>query len=305
MPVPWFLRTGFRKGPAALALGGGGARGLAHVGVLRVMEEEGGLPDLIVGTSIGAVIGGMYAQQPDINALQDRLLDFLQSPFFKSVGLEAFHHQQDSALFPLLEEWIQGIRMRLTATRALTHEGMVPARVLREGIDMLLDDTDIADCRVPFACVAVDLHSGETRTLRRGSIRQAVAASSSIPGIIAPTVIDGRLLVDGAVTSAIPVLEARDLGARTVVAVDVGKSPADETSPKVGFEIMQRAGEIAASRCNEQQIASADLLLRPTVRDYHWARFDLADSLIAAGTKAAQPHVRRLRAVFHKTPSKA
>lgn len=300
MPFPWFLRPGSRKRPAALVLGGGGARGLAHVGVLQVMEENGCIPDLIVGSSIGAVIGAMYAQHGRIEQVRSRLQDFLSSSFFESVALDTFYRRDETSLFPVIEEWIQGLRMRLSATRTLTHEGMIPAAILREGLEMLLDDMDIRDCRIPYACVAVDLRSGETRTLRSGSIRDAVAASSSIPGIIAPAVIDGRSLVDGAVTSATPSLEARAAGARTVVVIDVSRDMNSVRAPKIGFEIMQRAGDIAAARCNERQFENADHVLRPPVRDYHWARFDQSEALIDAGTQAARDHRRLLCSVFSK-----
>lgn len=300
MPLPWFLRPGSRKRPSALVLGGGGARGLAHVGVLQVMEEHGCTPDMIVGTSIGAVIGAMYAQHARIETVREKLQDFFASSFFESVGLDTFYRRNETSLFPVFEEWIQGLRMRLSATRTLTHEGMIPAAILREGLEMLLDDTAIEDCRIPYACVAVDLRSGEPRTLRSGSIRDAVAASSSIPGIIAPTVIDGRSLVDGAVTSATPALEARAMGARTVVIIDVSRDLNSMRTPKVGFEIMQRAGDIAATRCNERHLEDADHVLRPEVRDYHWARFDKAETLIGAGAQTAQEHRRMLCSVFSK-----
>ncbi len=298
MPLPWFLRPGSRKRPAALVLGGGGARGLAHVGVLQVMEEHGCMPDMIVGTSIGAVIGAMYAQHADIGTVRSRLNEFLSSSFFESVGLDTFYRRHETSLFPVIEDWIQGLRLRLSVTRTLTHEGMIPAAILREGLEMLLDDADISDCRIPFASVAVDLRSGETRTLRSGSIRDAVAASSSIPGIIAPAVIDGHSLVDGAVTSATPALEAREMGARTVVIIDVSRDMNSVRTPKVGFEIMQRAGDIAAARCNERQLEVADHVLRPEVREYHWARFDQAETLIGAGAQTAQEHRRMLCSVF-------
>jgi len=298
MPIPWLFRSKRRRRPAALVLGGGGARGLAHVGVLHVLEELDRRPDLIVGSSIGAVIGAMYAQDPDIHRLRRRLEEFLDSSFFASVGLDAFRRQHENGLFPLIDEWIQGIRMRLSATRALTHEGMIPARVLREGLEMLLEDGDVSACRIPYVCVAVDLLSGETRLLRDGGIREAVAASCSIPGVIAPAVIDGRPLVDGAVTSATPVLEARTAGARTVVVVDVSKDLSDHTAPKVGFEIMQRAGDIAAARCNRTHLEHADHILRPAVHKYHWARFDLAAQFIETGIECARSHENSLRSVF-------
>jgi NTE family protein len=130
-----------------------------------------------------------------------------------------------------------------------------------------------------------------------------VAASSSIPGVIAPAVVEGRPLVDGAVTSGTPVLEAREAGARVVIVVDVSKAPSEGTAPKVGFEIMQRAGDIAAARCNRAQLDRADHILRPEVQCYHWARFDMAAKLIEAGADCARRHEKLLRSVFPHSPS--
>jgi NTE family protein len=282
-------------------LGGGGARGLAHIGLLEVLDEHHLRPDMVVGTSIGAIVGAMYAQAGDGSGLRTRMMEFLHGEFFTSMELQAFYRKRHSELFPFIEEWMREIRMRLQMTRVLTQRGIIPREILTTGLGMLIDDREIEDFPIPFACVAMDALAGEVRILRKGSAVHAVAASSSIPGIIEAENGTDCYLIDGAVTAATPVREAAALGARTTIAVDVSPDIEWERLPEAAYEVMIRAGDIAAAYCNREQLSDADLVLRPAVGHLHWAQFDDAESIIEAGRSEALRQLPRLRKYLVKT----
>ncbi len=292
---------GRRRRPTALVLGGGGARGLAHIGLLEVLDAHQLRPDMVVGTSIGAIVGAMYAQARDSRDLRTRMTAFLHSDFFTSMELQAFYRKRDKELFPFIEEWMREIRMRLQMTRVLTKRGVIPREILTTGLGMLIDDRSIEEFPIPFACVAMDALSGQVRILREGSAVQAVAASSSIPGIIEAENSATGYLIDGAVTAGAPVREAAALGARTTVAVDVSADLEWERLPEAAYEVMIRAGDIASAHCNREQLSDADLVLRPSVGRLHWAQFDDADSIIEAGRSEALAQLTRLRKHLAKT----
>jgi len=174
----------------ALALGGGGARGWAHIGILRALSKAGLDPDIVVGTSIGAIVGGHYAA-----GRLDRLEDFAQSLTRRRV-------------FSFLDLSVSG-------------SGLIAGQRLFDRFDDHLKGLTIEELPVRFAAIATDLANGHEIWLRRGSVTDAVRASSAIPGIVRPVSLNGRWLIDGCLVNPIPVSVCRALGARTVVAVNL------------------------------------------------------------------------------------
>jgi NTE family protein len=176
----------------ALVLGGGAARGFAHVGVLRVLEEAGIPVELVVGTSVGALVGALYADGHDARALEHLARDLDRDDFF------------DFGLAP-----------------ALFGTGLAKGERLEAWMTDHLRTLRIEQLELPFAAVATDLGDGSVVVLDRGEVARAVRASSAIPGVFEPVELGGRLLVDGGVVANLPVKAARDLGADVIVAVDV------------------------------------------------------------------------------------
>jgi NTE family protein len=252
----------------ALVLGGGGARGFAHVGVIRVLEEAGVPVSLVVGTSVGSLVGALYASDPSAAALErgtqglglDDFFDFSLGPFFgKGLGLAA------------------GERL----------EGFVRGRVAGARIEQL---------RIPYAAVATDLGTGEAVVLREGDVASAVRASCAIPGVFEPVEREGRLLVDGSVASTLPVRIARELGADVVIAVDVS-AIAGETRPRSFVEVFLRAVDLAAHAEVAQARREADVLLAPDVGAVGFLEFDRKGDARAAGADAARAALPRIREV--------
>jgi len=297
--VPTEMRARRHHGFAprvGLALGGGGARGLAHVGVLQALEEHGVPVDLIVGTSMGAIIGALYAERPDAEAVRRRLLDLLASGILRGSGVQVVERLEriarNKVLGPPVEHLIRLYRVYQHATR----DHLIRDGAIRQALLTIFEDRRIEDLKIPFACVAVDLITGERVIFDYGPIREAILTSASIPGMFPPVRWRNRHLVDGGVLSLVPIGAAYALGADLVIAVDV--SPVLNQNPNIGnaSDILLRCDDLTARAFNAHRLAQADIAVSPLRTDSSWADFDEAEGLIDAGYAGAQdciPHIRQ------------
>lgn len=279
--------------PTTLALGGGGARGVAHLGAIEVLLNYHVPIQRIVGVSIGSLAGAMYAFNPDITAVQKQALDYLLSPAFQR------HQQTLFGARPSAEDestegiftWYQRVKQYLRANRlfhrVVRSPALLPGRILQDVVDYLLPDADIADARVPLVVVAVDLHSGRKVCLERGPVRDAVCASSALPGIFPPVSFGGMLLCDVGVFYSLPTSEARAFGRTHVVAVDVGSDLKPLTRCETALDVLMRMDEIGESLFRSHVVAEADLLVRPNVAGIEWFDFSSSAEMIEAGRLAA------------------
>jgi len=280
-----------------LALGGGGARGMAHIGVLKVLERENIPINLVVGTSIGSVIGGMYAQLTDAAEVERRVLNYLHGEMFKSLDLHILS-QKDTKEERFLERMVTFLKHQYILTRSFTRMGLMRRKILDDALKELIGDGDIRDTRIPFAAVTTDIWSGEDIVLREGPLRKAVAASSTIPGTFQPVEWNGYSLIDGGVIDMVPVWETFEAGAKIVIGVDVTRDLVRPKEFKNGLEIMFRADEITNYRLNKIHLRDADIVIRPEVGEAHWADFAMAEEFIARGEKAAEAKVKEIRSVI-------
>ena len=187
--------------PFTLVLGGGGARGLAHIGILKALEKNDLVPSLIVGTSMGALVGGMYSQLYNAEEVEKKIIKYLQGDSFKQIGLEQFSDTDDENSHSLWERFSSHLRQRYFLSKSMFGTGTFAQETLIQGLKMLLTDGDIHDLSLRFAAVTNDIVTGEEIVFTSGPIITAIAASCAVLGIVAPIKIDSRLLVDGTVTS--------------------------------------------------------------------------------------------------------
>ena len=180
------MRTRARIG---LALGGGGARGLAHLGVLKALQAHEIPIDMVAGTSIGALIGAAYALQPDAHALEQRTLEFVRSPQFNEVGLRFFKKKKDVENF--FGQVASFVKERIVINLAPSRASLVGGWRLVKAVDFMLADGHFDDLQLPFVCVAAELTTGAEIVLRQGRLRAAVRASMSIPGFLPPVKFHG------------------------------------------------------------------------------------------------------------------
>jgi len=287
----------WKKKRIGLALGGGGARGLAHIGVLMVLEREGIPIDLIVGTSIGALVGGAYASGISPDELQKRMDAYLNSPEFQSSAMKAFETAYAKRALGLTEKIQTYFRNTFYLIQAMFKPGILSNEDFQTIINYFIPDIQIEETRIPFRAVATDLVSGKEITFSKGSLRQAVMASCAVPGAIAPLKEGERLLSDGGIICVVPSSVARREGADIVISVAVDRDiPSEELRTVV--DVYQRVNEIMCEKLKNYELANADVVILPEVGDLHWSNFSEAMNLIDEGEKAAREKLDDIRHVM-------
>ncbi len=229
-----------------LALGGGAARAFSHIGVLEGLTRYGVPIDIVTGTSMGAIIGAMYATQPDVAAIKQRFADYIKSDEFDESGFN-FFKELDSHDEGILAELGRRARRGMFNALMVTKTALVNDKTAAMSYAYLLEDLNVEQTRIPFAAVALDLVSGEAVTLNRGRLRDVIAASCAMPGVLNPVNLNGHMLVDGGWAETVPIRAARQLGADFVIAVDVGDSLRAFNEPRNAFDVIARADALARS----------------------------------------------------------
>lgn len=254
----------------ALVLGGGAVRGFAHIGVIKTLEAHGIVPDMVVGTSVGSVVGALYAGGYSGFELQK----------------VAWQMEQEN-----VGDW------------ALPNRGFVKGEMLQNFINKALQDRAIERLNKPFAAVATELQSGEITVFRRGNTGMAVRASSSIPGVFQPVSIGGKEYVDGGLVSPIPVKVARGMGADIVIAVDISSKP---RYAKVNdtIDIMLQTFNIMGQTIGRYELAEADVVIRPQTGTIGATEFDQKHLAIMEGEKAALGALPLIRSKLQKAGGK-
>jgi len=237
----------------ALVLGGGAVRGFAHIGVIKTLEAHGIVPDMVVGTSAGSVVGALYAGGYSGFELQKI----------------AFQLEQDS-----VGDWV------------LPDRGFIKGEMLQNFINKALQNRPIERLNKPFAAVTTELQTGEMAVFRRGNTGMAVRASSSIPGVFQPVNIGGKEYVDGGLVSPIPVRAARGMGADIVIAVDISGKPKN-VRPNDTIDIFLQAFSIMGQSIGRYELAEADIVIRPQIGTIGATEFDQKHLAIMEGEKAA------------------
>ncbi len=277
-----------------LALGGGGARGIAHIGVLKVLEEEGIKVSVICGTSIGSIIAVKYANHPsweklwqDINyAIREKYLKELSSMFKEKVKKNP------------LEQLFEFIKIGKTYARLFTSTSIIGEKEYIEGLKVILKDEynkNIEDLLLKTAVISLDIITGREVVITRGNILSSVAASSAIPGIFPPIQLRGMLLVDGGWVDVIPSSICYMLGADFVIGVNVSKDLESSEPIKNSMSIILRSDEIARFYLCEMRRDEMDVLIEPDVGDYYWNDFDKANEIFERGVMATKNLLRHIK----------
>ncbi len=261
-----------------LALSGGAARGFAHVGVLRVLQKEGIPIDMIAGTSSGAVMGAAYAWSQDTIRMTKDALD---------AGWKK--------MAPLIDP-------------SIPKTGFIKGRKIQDLISNYVGgNIKFSDLKIPFACVATDIDTGEEIVINSGSVPEALRASISIPGIFTVVKREGRYLVDGGLTTPVPVEVVRCMGADFIIAVNVNPDVADRmgktSQERVGtrkapniFQVIMQSIYITTYSLARNSLESADIVIEPDLSNIGAGDFNKARELITRGRQAAQnaiPEIKR------------
>ncbi|MCX7243572.1 MAG: patatin-like phospholipase family protein [Polaromonas sp.] len=247
-----------------LALGGGAAKGFAHVGVIAVLEEAGLRPDYVVGTSAGSLVAALYASGKSSAELQKTAMSMEEAA---------------------ITDWM------LPLVGRGVFRGDALGRFVNESVGGRL----IEDMRIPLGVVATDLGSGQAVLFQRGDTGTAVRASSAVPAVFVPVKINGRDYVDGGLVAPVPVRYARQMGAELVIAVDISTAPEDSAT-KDTLQILLQTFSIMGKSINQHELREADIVVRPSLVGLKSADFSARQRAIDAGRAAMLAALPALRA---------
>jgi NTE family protein len=285
--------------PIGLVLSGGGARGYAHLGVLKVLEENRIPVDCIAATSMGAVVGGLYASGMGAAEMEKRLsqTNLADIAFDVTNRADLPQSQREDE-----QVYADALTIGFDAKGVKTPVGLVQGNrlqaLLANWTAAVPTNQPFDQLPIPYRAIATDLRTGQMVVLDHGSLPLAIRASMALPGLFAPAEIDGRTLVDGGLVSNLPVETARAMGAKVVIAVDIGSqlrplnalaSPADVFQQMIGILIRQN---VSAQRA---QLGPTDVLLQPELGALSFTDFQTATQAIAAGAAAATAALPQLR----------
>jgi len=265
-PVPVPVTTPKPPLKIALALGGGAARGFAHIGVIKALEAQGIVPDMVVGTSAGSVVAALYASGMNGFDLQKVALEMKED---------------------MLADW------------TLPNRGVVKGEALQIFINQNVKGQTIQNLPKPLGVVATDLQSGEMILFRRGDTGMAVRASSTVPGVFQPVEINGRDYVDGGLTSPVPAQSARSMGADFVIAVDISSVGRREKLTGT-LDIMLQTFAIMGHSISRHELEDADVVIKPRTATMSSTDFEDRHLAILEGEKAAAAIMPTLKAKLAK-----
>jgi NTE family protein len=250
----------------ALVLGGGAARGFAHIGAIKAIEAQGIVPDLIVGTSAGAVVGALYAAGNGGFELQKLAIQMEEGQ---------------------VSDW------------SLPDRGVIRGEALQNFINRAIGQRPLEKLPRLFAVVATDLQSGEAMVFRTGNTGMAVRASSSVPGVFQPVKINGREYVDGGLVSPVPVKAARDMGADFVIAVDISDQP-QYGSTKSTIDVLLQTFAIMGQSIGRYELRDADVVIRPQTSGINGTDFRDRHMAVLEGEKAVAAALAEIKAKLAK-----
>lgn len=264
-PPPVVVAPPLKPAPRiGLALGGGAARGFAHVGVIQVLEEAGIRPSLVVGTSAGSLVAAIYASGRTGAQLQQIAVDMEEAS---------------------LTDW----------TLPLFRRGVLRGEAIARYVNKQVDRRPIEAMSIPLGIVATDLGSGESMLFRRGDTGLAVRASSAIPALFQPVRIGGREYVDGGLVAPVPVRFARDMGADLVIAVDISGAPQAGGIDGM-LQVLMQTFSIMSKSINALELRGADVIVRPVLKDIGSTDFTARKRSIEAGRVAMLAALPALKA---------
>ncbi len=292
------------KGPEnpkiALVLSGGGAKGLAHIGVLKVLEEAGIRPDIITGTSMGSIVGSLYAAGYNADELTDinMYADWEQLLTDKVELRKVAMNEKSETQKYLFEIPIEDNKINLPAGLI---EGQHLEAYFAELLWPLSEEQDFDELPIPFHCMSVDMVSGKTIEHSSGDLVRSIRSSMSIPTVFSPVQMDSMLLVDGGVTRNFPVQEAIDMGADIIIGVYLGFDD-DVTAKDLTSmtDILQRSIALAGIVDSKNQSEKCDILIVPDLENYGAADFTKGMIIQELGEKAAREHFDELKAIAYK-----
>lgn len=277
-----------------LALGGGGARGLAHIGILQILEEENIPIDYVTGVSIGAIVGALYANFLNAAQVRDHLKNFIEGEAFQSLG---FHHLERQSNYEptFLEQFTQIVAKKIIIKVNAQRLGLISVEKMNRVFSVLYEGMAFESMKIPFGAMAGNLDTGDGHLFIDGDLVTAVQASSSIPGWVEPVKIEGQYYADGIVYASVPTACIHDMGADIVIAVDVTNRKFNKHELKSSLDVVAREEHIIKNRLTDMVLGFADVVIRPDTKGLEWYEYSKLDELMYEGRQAARTKVKEIK----------
>ncbi|EMI16536.1 Patatin domain protein [Rhodopirellula maiorica SM1] len=285
-------------------LGGGGARGLSHLGAMKAIGESGNAISNLIGVSMGALVASLCAYERNIDNATNSVLQFLKSSSYRRLQVKVMRAAKGAARQSETNRWaarvVHGLLSHQFLARMARSPSLLPGSFLDAIIDPLIPDVDIRDLPTPLHLVAVDLVTGRRVVLSAGPLRTAVRASMSIPGIFPAVPWEDQLLSDVGVYDAVPcgVVDECDHPSgetRGIIAVDVGKTLDRNVQCRSGMDAILRFQELAEQQIRQHSLQAADVVIRPDVQHVSWFDFTSPEPVIQAGYDAGTKSLESLK----------
>ncbi|RAR71276.1 patatin-like phospholipase family protein [Flavobacterium aciduliphilum] len=285
-----------------LVLTGGGAKGFAHIGVLKTLEREGVKIDYIGGTSMGAVVGGLYAI--GYNATQ---IDSIFSTTNFDELLQDFIPRNSKSFYEKRNDELYAVALPFTnfslGVPIALSKGMYNYNMLAKLTHKVRHIRDFNLFPIPFVCVATDIETGQQVVLKNGYLPQALLASSAFPTLFSPVEIDGKILVDGGVINNYPIEEVKKMGADIIIGVDVQDGLKDRNSLKEATKILLQISNLQMVEGMKEKIKETDVYIKPDISDYSVISFNQRDEITQKGEEATAEVIDKIRQLALKNPN--
>ncbi|GAB4179357.1 MAG: hypothetical protein Kow00108_15350 [Calditrichia bacterium] len=288
-----------------LVLGGGGARGFAHIGLLKELERHQIKIDSIVGVSIGAIVGGLYSYFRDADQVERHLKNFLFSDEFKANHIYDLKEEYDQITDSFWDQVVKVVKERIIINVAASKLAMTDGTDLEDGINHLFSEIqDFSQLNIPFHCLATDLITGNPKIYSDGNLKEAIRASANVPGYFPPITNGDEILVDGAVANNLPANVARELypGYKVIIS-DVSESINKKLTMKSVYDVVIRCAGITQYQYANFLKSFADVVIENDVGDVVWYDFAKFDELVEKGRQAAKLKINEIKRVAGKESS--
>jgi len=291
-----------KRPKVGLVLSGGGAKGFAHIGVLMALEKAGVKIDYIGGTSMGAVVGGLYASgysatQIDSIFFNTDFDELLQDYIPRSS--KSFYEKRNDEMYAIT---LPFHKLKIGIPIALS-KGMYNYNLLSKLTHKVRNINDFDQLPIPFLCIATDIEKGESVVLKKGYLAQAMLASSAFPSLFSPVEIDGKLLIDGGVVDNYPVDEVRKMGADIIIGVDVQDDLKDRNSLKDATRILVQITNLDMIKSMEQKKKITDVYIKPDVSNYGVISFDKGQEIVKIGQETTMLEIEKIKNLVGQNPN--
>ncbi len=287
------MRRIFTKRPfISFSLSGGGARGLIHIGFLKAMEEEGIKPCCIGGTSIGGIIGVLYSYKVSWEFVYEKIKESIEKGIFKKLGFDVFTKEEKNIFKRVYDAIIE----RINLAKAFLSESVIPFKESCEAAEEIFGDLRFEDLKIKTFVTAFDLVKGEYIYINKGFIKDAVIATSAIPGFLPPLKKEGRILVDGGVISNAPIYFLKKLyNPRFIITSRVKNEIEPRRDFRGGYEFYQRILQFHRVNFEEREIKGADYVISFDTQNLSWADFDKIDDFVERGYLITRANIDKIK----------